>query len=334
MISVGIVFYDESIKSLDIFFAALEAALKNIAVDQILFVQNSQDSRLENFLTKTLKDFERKFAIKTKYVKNLQNNIGLSRKLICELSTSEWIYFTDPDVLIDKAALIELSREAVTLTSERILGITGTIEQSSQNIYLHKTFKIFKSLGKTLKFSFQGTETKIGTFVDHAPTAHVLLRRSVVVKLGNFSEEMKRYGEDLDLTHRAVQQGYKVYFGASRVVHQQNFKVWKAFAKFFNYGQVQAVVFFKNGLSLVRLYRLTPALCTLTLASFLVFSNEFLIKSSAAILAITALFKIEWVLTLSFILIYGIGTLFKVFLKTHSFCARMLFREKPRKSHQ
>lgn len=340
MISIGVVFYKESKANLIMFFDHLTNSLamaqkQNCKILEIIFVQNSSDQNLKLFLMETLNDFKIKNdSLKIHLIQNTINNIGLARKTIVDRATTEWIYLTDPDVHLQESVFVELTREIYESKKYKCFGITGAINQKFKISFLNAVFKNLNWIDRFLNLAFQGISKKSGTLVDHAPTAHLLLNKSVTQELGNFSSEASRCGEDLDLTHRATQQGYLIFYGNSQVTHYQDFGIDHALKKFFEYGKAQAFVFLKNGLCRRRLYRLIPALVTLVFIAALPIVN-----TSAVAVFLIALFSIlllkpQMGFVTLVVLTYGFGTLFGFILELYALITRSLFRENSEKSFQ
>ena len=314
MISIGVVFYKEPLKDIDFFLKALKlaietACLNKIKIKQIVFVLNTSDQLLKNFLV----EFQNSMIVSASLIEqvliqNNMNNIGLARRLIIENSTSEWVYFTDPDVILQNDTFVHLGHESLLITKALTLGITGSVVHKAQSKYLQELFNLSRLLNGFSSLAFQGASLKAGLFVDHAPTAHLLVNKSIVQKLGSFSQEFDNCGEDLDLTHRATQQGYSIYFGKSQVMHQQNFTAMTAIKKFFGYGQAQASVFMKNGFCCRRIYRLIPALFSLIFFILCLLVEKKLILFLGFFLVALLFFAPQLVFVLFTVFTYGMGT--------------------------
>lgn len=321
MISIGVIFFQETTDILEGFFKHLTTALKNdskknSAVIEIIFVQNSKDENLELFLSENLKILQKNNVfLKTHLFRNSINNIAQARKKVVEFASCEWIYFTDPDVRLSEQIfekLIDDIRSIEQLNQkEKILGITGLIHQNSENTNLRSVFNVIDFWGQKLNFAFQGTSKKVGLQVDHAPTAHLLLNKDVSQKLDHFSDEFDLCGEDLDLTHRATQKGCFIYFGSSEVIHLQNLNFRQMLKKSFRYGEAQALVFLKNGFCYQRVYRLIPALGVLFFAALLLFCNNLLIGLVTGIIVMFSLIAPQLGLTFLIVMTYGTATIYR-----------------------
>lgn len=337
MISIGVVFYNEKQENLNLFFNYFSNALsrssaENCNIKEIIFVQNSKNKLMERYLTDFLNKLKKSNEfLNVSLIQNTVNNISLARRKIIESAIADWVYFTDPDVYLNETVFVDLASDIVNCQAFKILGITGQLFQKSDVGHLNSFFKIADSIGNILNLAFQGSKKKIGTLIDHSPSAHLLLNRSIVLQLGNFSSEFTKCGEDLDLTHRATQNGFLIYFGKSSVVHVQNFGFADAAKKFFHYGQAQAEVFLKNGFCLKRIYRLVPAAGSLAIAVFLFGANKMILICTGVMLMVVLLLKAELIFSLFFAIIYGVGTLSKFFLEscTLNFCG--IFRKTAKK---
>lgn len=340
MISVGVVFYNELPAVCDDFLNRLSKAIirsqhSEKRVFEIIFVLNSNDIELENHLRKfLLSKSDPVLKVATKLIKNSENNIGLARKRIVESALTDWIYFTDPDVQFEEDLFQQFDAELKNIDQEKWLGITGRVVQSSDGPVLKSMFKFLSNLSGLFSFSFQSTSPYRGFKVDHAPTAHLLLNKNVVLQLGNFSEIFSRYGEDLDLTHRATMAQYSIYFGTTNVTHMQNLDFFDLIEKFFNYGRVQAKVFFKNGISRQRLYRITPALGVALIVPIVFLVGPAFSAGVVLLFLILAAAKNHLLLTALVILTYGIGTIIQIFKELYALIARTFFSQKTRQRFQ
>lgn len=347
MIAIGVVFYKEHNHCLDQFFSCLTTALrksidKKIEIKEIIFVLNSRDESVRKYLLSFLKVIETmNCGMKTELIQNSKNNIGLARRKILESAQTDWVYFVDPDVSIQENTFVILASEIAEQASKKWLGITGTISHESSSRLLQEVFNISSITSEFLKFDFQGTLRKTGTVVNHAPTAHLLLNKKVALKLGNFSSDYCRYGEDLDLTHRATQSGYAIGFGRSHVTHHQNFSEVHALKKFFNYGRVQFLVFRKNGFCRQRWYRLLPGL-SMALAIFIIAwvlcSVEKTLNANLGLITVPILiitiFKPDLIFAVLALFAYGCGTIYSCISELNSLIAGAIFGKKSKKNFQ
>lgn len=344
MISVGVVFYDESPVVRDDFLNRLSKAMiqsqhSEKRVGEVIFVLNSNGIELENHLKKFLQTTnDLALNITTKLIKNSENNIGLARKKIVESSQADWIYFTDPDVQFEDDLFQKLGTDFNNINKNinlgKWFGITGQIVQSSDTLLLENMFKFLSNLSGLFNFSFQSVSPYRGFKVDHAPTAHLLLNKNIVLKLGNFSELFTRHGEDLDLTHRATMEQYSIYFGSTKVTHMQNLGILDLIKKFFNYGRVQAKVFFKNGSSRQRLYRMTPALGVALIGPLAFVVGPVFSVGVVLLFLMLATAKNHLLLTALVILTYGTGTIIQIFTELNALITRALFSQKTRQRFQ
>ncbi len=306
MISIGTVFYKENIKDISKFLYYLESSMLYAKkVEEIIFVLNESDQqlfeKLQNFLTK----HQSLTAKKSKIILNSVNNVALARKKIVEESTAEWIYFIDPDIIIPESTIRNI-QSCLPNTNKHHWAMSGVINQKSDYKILDQSFLFFSKLSGFFKFNFQGSFQMAGSLIDHAPTAHLVLKRSAVIKIGNFSEKFSLVGEDLDLSHRATQGGLSIYFADLPVQHNQNYSLITAIKKFFRYGQVQPEVFFENGFLIKRCYRLLPMVGAIICVgmSFITYKFIFL---ALVVLLVLALIQKGWAFAFCLTTIYGLG---------------------------
>lgn len=138
-------------------------------------------------------------------------------------SSSEFIAFLNSDAVIDPRALAELAR----VTANPEIGIATAL------VLLYDERDTVNSAGNPVHYSLlswaggwgePASAHEVETDCTCASGCLMMMRRSVFDELGGFHEMLFAYGEDVDLSLRAWQAGYRVRFVPSaRAWHNYEF---------------------------------------------------------------------------------------------------------------
>ncbi|MCC2677713.1 MAG: hypothetical protein K0R29_289 [Pseudobdellovibrio sp.] len=256
-LSCGIVIYDE-IKEIQSLLPKLKNELSAYDVEWI-FVLNHEQDEIRGWISNWLHSQIGECVC----LENPSNNLGFARQLLLESCTNEYIYLTDPDIDLvpgNLKKLIQLANnEIINDSNSNFLGYSGTVTHRSENYFIQDTFDFMAQVSKLLPFAFQIQTHKYMVPVDHIPACHVLLNKTLAMKIGGFSSVLKKYGEDLDFTHRAYNEDLRfVFLPSAQVYHWQNLSLAKWFYKIFNMGRIQVPVQKMNYKKGLRYYRLLP----------------------------------------------------------------------------
>ncbi len=311
-LSCGIVIYDE-VKEIQCLLPKLKIELAAYDVEWI-FVLNHEQDEIRGWIRTWLQSQ----ITNCKCLENPSNNLGFARQLLLENSTNQYIYLTDPDIDLvpgNLKKLIQLANnEIINDSKSNFLGYSGTVTHRSENYFIQDTFDFMAQVSKLIPFAFQIQTHKYMVPVDHIPACHLLLDKNLAIKIGGFSSALKKYGEDLDFTHRAYNEDLRfVFLPSAQVFHWQNLSLAKWFFKIFNMGRIQVPVQkmnFKKGL---RYYRLLPLTLLLVLILIGIVYPNLLIMMLVIVCAISA-FSLGFLGFCMTFIAYSSGELFEMLL--------------------
>ena len=146
------------------------------------------------------------------------NNIGVNR------AKGEFICILNPDTAVAEDTFQRTIAYSESVENIGALGVylmdgTGNfLPESKRNLPTPKV-SLMKLSGFSKKYYSQLPEFSKGE-VDVLVGAFMLLKRSVYNEVGGFDEDYFMYGEDIDLSYKITQAGYKNhYLGSSTVLH-------------------------------------------------------------------------------------------------------------------
>ena len=155
-------------------------------------------------------------------------NLGLSR------ATGAYILFLNPDTIIAEDSLGRSVHCFETHTGIGALGVkmidgSGRFLKESKRSFPSPLTSLYKLFGLSFFFPTSKTFSRyhLGHLdnegdheVDVLAGAYLMTRREVLDKTGGFDEEFFMYGEDVDLSYRIQQAGYRnYYFAGTTIIH-------------------------------------------------------------------------------------------------------------------
>ena len=199
--------------------SVMKSTFDNGILNKVIVVDNdSKDNSLE--LVEAL-NFE-----KLEIIKNNENlGFGKACNIGAEDSSSDFILFLNPDAMVYENTFKKLfdyieknDTSDVSIYGVQLIGDDGAVQRSCarfpslwnmtvRSIGLNKiNNKIFKTYAMD---DWNHSETKQ---VDHVMGAFYLVDRKVFEKINGFDEKYFVYIEDLDLSKRIKDSGYKIIF--------------------------------------------------------------------------------------------------------------------------
>lgn len=164
------------------------------------------------------------------------SNIGFARanNQAMAMAKGDYILFLNPDTLLPEDCLekcisfLQAQKKAGALGIKMIDG-TGKFLKESKRAFPSPLTSLYKLSGVATLFPRSKILARyhLGHLsenenheVDVLAGAFMMLPRSVLNEVGNFDERFFMYGEDVDLSYRIQQAGYKnIYFSASCIIH-------------------------------------------------------------------------------------------------------------------
>ncbi len=165
-----------------------------------------------------------------------EENVGFARanNQAIRLATGEYVLLLNPDTLVEEDTFVKCIRfmdetpDAGGLGVKMVNGKGEFLPESKRGIpfpavAFYKLFGLSKLFPKSRRFGTYHltylSNDEIHS-VEVLSGAFMMLRRSVLDKVGMLDEDYFMYGEDIDLSYRILQGGYKnYYFPETRIIH-------------------------------------------------------------------------------------------------------------------
>jgi GT2 family glycosyltransferase len=162
------------------------------------------------------------FASQFPHVKWIMQNTNGGFAQACNMGASHangnWLLFLNPDTILNTPVLQPLLEKAKKEADWKLIGIRQ-LNDAGKDTHPHGVFlkwwnvwPPFRSLERLIKgreFSKQHLSTAPITFPDWISGAFVLIRKNDFQKLGGWDERFWMYYEDMDLSKRAADKGWK-----------------------------------------------------------------------------------------------------------------------------
>lgn len=165
-----------------------------------------------------------------------RDNVGFSKanNQAIRASNAEYVLLLNPDTVVQEdtfhktLAFMDLHPDAGGLGVRTIDGSGTFLPESKRGfpspwVAFCKSFGLARLFPKSPVFNgyYLGHLSEYGSYpIDVLVGSFMLMRRSVLDKVGLLDEDFFMYGEDIDLSYRIVKGGFKnYYFGDTTIIH-------------------------------------------------------------------------------------------------------------------
>lgn len=270
---------------LELCLKSVQAAIQDIDAEIIVVDNNSEDDSCK--MVKELFPEVNLIENKTNSGFSKGNNIGVLQ------AKGEYLCILNPDTVVAEDTFIKVFE---FIKNKQNLGIVGCklingagvfLPESKRKIpYVKAAFK--KLLGRPNEYYANHLNENESGEVDVLVGAFMLLKQKVYNEIDGFDEDYFMYGEDIDISYKALKSGYKnYYFGETTSIHFKGESTLRDrfYARRF-YGAMQ--IFYKKhfkknvlfdmfvwfGIRLVYMFRNTPVNKMKTISKYALVSNE------------------------------------------------------------
>jgi GT2 family glycosyltransferase len=205
---------------------AVEAACKNISAE-ILVIDNASPDNTVDYL-------QPKFPL-VKFIQNsLNEGFAKANNKALQFATGNYVLFLNPDTIVAEDTFFNCIQFLETNKNASAAGVklidgSGNFLPESKRAFPSVIASFFKMSGLAAWFPHSGIfnryalgnldENKIHE-ADVLPGAFLMARRNLLLLLNGFDEDFFMYGEDIDLSFRMQQSGYKnFYLGTNTIIH-------------------------------------------------------------------------------------------------------------------
>ena len=197
---------------------SVKKAIADIDAEIVVVDNNSTDGSKDHLPEK---------LTSTRFIFN-KDNLGFAKA--CnqgfKISSGKYVLFLNPDTVLSETALVDCisffeSHADAGAVGVRMLDSDGVFLKESKRGIPSASTSFYKLFGLTA--IFPGSKTFAKYYQAHLPEkenspvevlsgAFTMIRREVFEKAGGFDEGFFMYGEDIDLSIRIKQLGYKNYY--------------------------------------------------------------------------------------------------------------------------
>ena len=228
---------------LELCLKSVEAAISHIEAEIIVVDNDSEDGSCK--MVKTLFPEVKLIENKENHGFSKGNNIGVAE------AKGEYLCILNPDTVVAEDTFLKLlefseKKDKLGIVGCKLINGRGDfLPESKRNIpYVKAAFK--KILGDTDDYYANNLEEKSIGKVDILVGAFMFLKKQTYNKIKGFDEDYFMYGEDIDISYKALKHGFvNYYFGNTTVIHYKGESTLrdKNYARRF-YGAMQ--IFYKK----------------------------------------------------------------------------------------
>ncbi|MCL5128859.1 glycosyltransferase family 2 protein [Algibacter sp. L4_22] len=202
---------------LELALRSAQAAISDIDAEIIVVDNNSSDDSCQ--MVKRLFPEVKLIENKENFGFSKGNNIGIAT------AKGEYICVLNPDTVVAEDTFTKLldfsdKKEKLGIVGCRLMNGSGLfLPESKRNIPTVKV-ALKKILGNPDKYYanhlHEESQDEVGILVG----AFMLIKKNVFDTVGGFDEDYFMYGEDIDLSYKILNSGYKnYYYGGTSIIH-------------------------------------------------------------------------------------------------------------------
>ena len=214
-------------------------------IDQIIVIDNGSTDN-------TLFEIQKRTYVKNGHLVQLHraphNHMGASRAMAVQMAKTPYVAFIDGDCLapVNWLEMLLSHFEKAKMKNQKIGGVCGPNRLPKAWIF-SRTVNLMLSTFVGHGFSPQAMKPDIPQTTSHLPTTNCLYWRDAIMEVGNFSLNIARHGEDLELGQRVKKQGYELHlFPDPIVLNHCAFGPMQWFSRMFNFGRAQRNITLKH----------------------------------------------------------------------------------------
>ncbi|MGC1205294.1 MAG: glycosyltransferase family 2 protein [Flavobacteriaceae bacterium] len=269
---------------LELCLKSVQEAIVNIDAEIIVVDNNSEDESCQ--MVKVLFPEVKLIENKENFGFSKGNNIGVLQ------AKGDYLCILNPDTVVAEDTFTSLfnfvkNKEKLGIVGCKLInGVGGFLPESKRNIpYVKAAFK--KVFGNSTHYYANHLDENETGEVAILVGAFMFLKRDLYKEIEGFDEDYFMYGEDIDISYKALKAGYKnYYFGKTTVLHFKGESTLrdKFYARRF-YGAMQ--IFYKKhfkknvffdmlvglGIRLVYLFKPPPAAKEKKINTYVLISN-------------------------------------------------------------
>ena len=253
MIRLSVIIVNYNVRNfLELCLLSVLKASKNIQTEIIVVDNNSSDGSYELILEKFPQIIPLRNSENLGFSK--ANNQGVA------IAKGEYVLILNPDTVVAEDTFDKIISYSDTKENFGALGVkfidgTGNFLPECKRNFPSVKIAFQKLLGFSNKYYANQIDNNENKEVEILSGAFMLLKRDVYLKNDGFDEDYFMYGEDVDLSYKLTNRGYRnYYYGAATIIHYKGESTLKDkhYLKNF-YGAMQ--IFYKKHFKINNLVR-------------------------------------------------------------------------------
>jgi GT2 family glycosyltransferase len=259
---------------------------------EVIIVDGISTDNTYELLTKLQKKYPFKLFRNPKINAAAGRNIGINN------ATGDHIAFIDGDAIAASDWLTQITK---AFKKSNATGVGGPdLLPKDANKTAHIIGAIMTSplaQGGRLNPSTQHTLMEEERYVEHIPTCNVCYKKEPIEKIGMFDETFAK-GQDLELSYRIIQAGYKLYYSPKiKVTHYRKQNISDFARQIYKWAKAKIAIIKKHGIInhayLLPLYGLIALFALLALSIIFNFLSTLILLFFLGVIAYIAVILLE-----------------------------------------
>lgn len=186
---------------------------------EVIVVDNGSSDGTYEWLEEQVKSF------KLKVIKNANTGFASGNNIGIEQSSGKYVLLLNPDTKLEKDTLKTMldfmeASPNVGISGCKLVKADGKLDLACRRRFPNPLISFKRLVLRDNKdYNYSNVSEDESMEVDSVVGAFLLIRKSVIDKIGLLDEKFFMYGEDLDWCFRAKEAGFKIWYYPKTICH-------------------------------------------------------------------------------------------------------------------
>ncbi len=223
---------------------SLFRATEGIETEVFVVDNHSQDN--------SVRYLRRRFSRRIKLIES-NHNLGFARanNMAIRQSEGEYVLLLNPDTFVSETAISQVIDFMDAHPNAGGAGVqmhnsNGTVARESRRGLPTPWVSLLKMCGFSSRYYMSNLSWEEPGQIEVMSGAFMMLRRSVLDKVGMLDEDYFMYGEDIDLSSRILKAGFENWYVPARIVHYKGESTQKSSFRYVHVFYQAMLIFFRK----------------------------------------------------------------------------------------
>jgi len=223
---------------------SLFRATEGIETEVFVVDNHSQDDSVRNL--------HKRFARRIKLIES-NHNLGFARanNIAIRQASGEYVLLLNPDTFVSETAIAQVldfmdSHPNAGAAGVQMHNSDGTLARESRRGLPTPWVSLLKMCGFSNRYYMSHLSWDEPGRIEVMSGAFMMLRRTVIDKVGMLDEDFFMYGEDIDLSSRILKGGYENWYVPAKIVHYKGESTQKTSFRYVHVFYQAMLIFFRK----------------------------------------------------------------------------------------